>query len=64
MDDDDLDRFERITKSWQRMSGLPVASDKRRTEARKKTRKSNKAAKRIGQQTSGIRRRRNRRSDG
>jgi hypothetical protein len=66
MDDDALDgdcSFEKFRRDWQRMSGLPVGSDARRNAERKKTAASKRAAKRVGKQTGGLRKRRNKRID-
>lgn len=57
-DDDDLETFERIRKAWPGGT-MPASSEHRARAARKKTKSSQRAAKRIGVQTSGIRRRRN-----
>lgn len=62
MDDDD-ETFQRIRKSWQATSGLPTSSDARRAAARKKTKASQRAAKRVGKSKTGIRQRRNRKVD-
>jgi len=64
--DDDEPTFAPIRKSWQATSGLPTSSDARRAAARKKTKASQRAAKRIanGSGGNGIHKRRNRRSDG
>lgn len=63
MHDDDLDRFERIRRDWPGGT-MPAGSDGARRRARKQTAKGRAAQKRNGKITSGIRRRRNRRSDG
>ena len=63
MDDDD-ETFQRIRKSWQAMSGLPVGSDARRNAARKQTAKGRKAKKRVGKSVSGIRHRHRRKKGG
>ncbi len=57
-DDDDLDSFERIRRSWQSMSGIPVGSDSARNAARKQTAKGRRAKKRVGSNTTGLRKRR------
>lgn len=63
MDDDD-ETFAPIRKSWQAMSGIPVGSDARRNAARKQTAKGKKVSKRIGAQTGGLRKRRNKKGFG
>lgn len=59
-DDDELETFERIRRSWQDQSGtMPAGSDGARRRARKQTAKGRAAQKRNGKLTTGIRRRRN-----
>jgi hypothetical protein len=63
MDDDDDDLTPQ-RRSWQEQSGtFPVGSDGARRRAKKQTHKSRRVAKRIGKNTTGIRRRRNRKAN-
>jgi len=58
-DDDELETFERIRRSWQDQSGtMPVGADGARRRGRKQTHKSRRVSKLIGQQTGGLRKRR------
>lgn len=64
MDADDDDDLTPQRRSWQEQSGtFPVGSDGARRRAKKQTHRSKRVAKRIGKNTTGIRRRRNKRID-
>lgn len=62
-DDDDLDQFEPIRKAWPGGT-MPVGSEGARRRGRLQTAKGRKAKKRVGQNTTGIRRRRNKKGFG
>lgn len=60
MHDDDLDDLPEQRKAWQRGSAMPVGSERQRNAKRKKTQRGDAVSRRIGKNTTGIRRRRNR----
>lgn len=61
--DDDLDDLPAQRRSWQRGSAMPASSEASRNKNRKRTKRGDAVSRRIGKQTGGLRKRRNKRVD-